>query len=381
MIWAKEKKFFFGQSLGTGPGWPGGTSASVHLILSHHSVLLCFSAMDSTSSEVVQDFSPLIKVYKDGRVERLVGCELVPPSLDPATNVESKDIVISKDDNVSARIFLPKLTNPNQKLPLLVYFHGGGFCVGTPFSPHYHNFLNTIVSQARVVGISVHYRRAPEHPVPIAFEDSWTSLKWVASHCGGNGPDEWLNRHADFGKVFISGDSAGGTIAHQMGIRVGAEGLPGINLEGIVLVHSYFWGVERIGSESEQPELAAFMGNLWRFTCPSSTGYDDPFLNPAKDPNLGKLGCKRMLVCVAGNDILKDRSWYYKESLEKSEWKGVVEVVESKGEDHVFHLLKPNFSTLFGGVFKENHNQAYSIDSLKKIPQHSDTPWISRSSP
>src|ERR1044072_110154 len=165
--------------------------------------------MDPSSGEVVQDISPLVKVYKDGRVERLVGCEYAPPSFDPTTNVDSKDMVISKDEDISARIYLPNLNHPNQKLPLLVYFHGGGFCVGAPSSPPYHQFLNTIVSQAHVIAVSVHYRRAPEHPVPIAFEDSWTALKWVATHFGGNGPDEWLNRHADLGRCSSQGTVQG----------------------------------------------------------------------------------------------------------------------------------------------------------------------------
>ncbi|XP_061367140.1 probable carboxylesterase 12 [Gastrolobium bilobum] len=298
--------------------------------------------MDSISSEVAHDFSPLIKIYKDGRVERLLGCDVVPPSFDPITNVESKDVVISKDEDISARIFIPKLNDQNQKLPLLVYFHGGGFCIETPFSPPYHKFLNSIVSEAHAIGVSVHYRRAPEHPVPIAYEDSWTVLKWVASHFDGNGPDEWLNRHADLGNVFFAGDSAGANIAHQMGLRVGTEGLPGVKLEGIALVHSFFWGVERIGSEAEKTEHLAKVENLWLFTCPTSTGSDDPLFNPAKDPNLGRLACTRVLVCVAENDLLKDRGWYYKESLEKSGWHGVVEVMEAKGEGHVFHLFNPN---------------------------------------
>ncbi|KAE9607267.1 putative carboxylesterase [Lupinus albus] len=46
------------------------------------------------------------------------------------------------------------------------------------------------------------------------------------------------------------------------------------------------------------------------------------------------MGCGRVLVFVAENDILKDVGWYYKEVLEKSEWNGVVEVIEAKGEGH-----------------------------------------------
>ncbi|XP_019445778.1 PREDICTED: probable carboxylesterase 12 [Lupinus angustifolius] len=308
-----------------------------------------FSTMDSSSTdnteEVAYDLSPIMKVYKNGRVQRLAGEEVVPPSLDPTTNVESKDFVISKEEDISVRLFIPKTvvddsSNQSQKLPLFVYFHGGAFCIETPFSPNYHNYLNNVVSKANAIGVSVHYRRAPEHPVPIAHEDSWLVLKWVASHVSRNGPDGWLNKHADFDKVFFAGDSAGANIAHYLAIRVGLEGLPGLKVEGIALVHPYFWGVERIGSESGR-EFAAKVDELWRFSSPTTSGSDDPLINPDKDPNLGKLGCERVLVCVAEKDILKDRGWYYKELLEKSEWNGVVDVIETKEEDHVFHMFKP----------------------------------------
>ena len=92
--------------------------------------------MDSTnaSSEVAHDFSPLINVHKDGKVERLRGTDIIPPSLDPKTNVDSKDVVYSLENNLFARLYLSKNTNQNQKLPLLVYFHGGGFCTEEPQS-------------------------------------------------------------------------------------------------------------------------------------------------------------------------------------------------------------------------------------------------------
>ncbi|TKY59110.1 carboxylesterase 7 [Spatholobus suberectus] len=314
--------------------------------------------MDSTStnSEVAYDIPPILKVYKNGRIERLAGVEVLPPSLDPETNVESKDVVISEEDGISARLFIPKSTYPPpQKLPLLVYFHGGAFLIETPFSPNYHNLLNNIVSRTNVIGVSVHYRRAPEHPVPTCHEDSWVALKWVASHVGGNGPDEWLNNHADFGKVFFAGDSAGANIASYLGIRVGTEGLDGVKIEGIALVHPYFWGVEPLECEAKRAEQAAKVHQLWRFSCPSTTGSDDPIINPGKDPNLGNLACGRVLVCVAEKDLLKNRGWYYKELLDKSAWSGVAEVVETKNEDHVFHMLNPNsfFSRIYPSKYED----------------------------
>ncbi|MED6170075.1 hypothetical protein PIB30_027397 [Stylosanthes scabra] len=299
------------------------------------------STMDSdTNEEVAYDLSPILKVYKNGRVERIAGEDVVPPSLDPTTNVESKDVVISQQEGISARLFLPKITE-NKKLPVFVYFHGGAFCIETPFSANYHNFLNSVTSKAGALGVSVHYRRAPEHPVPAAHQDSWLALKWIASHADGNGPDEWLNRHADLGKVFFSGDSAGANIAHYLGIRAGSEGLAGLKIEGIVLVHPYFWGSERIGSEGNQAEAAEKVDGLWRFTCPTTSGSDDPLINPDKDPNVGKVACERVLVLVAEKDLLRDRGYYYKEVLEKNGWGGVVQVVEAKDEIHVFHMFKP----------------------------------------
>ncbi|KAH7834110.1 hypothetical protein Vadar_012805 [Vaccinium darrowii] len=161
-------------------------------------------------------------LYKDGKVERLIGTEIVPPSPgDPETGVGSKDVVIDPETGLSARLYKPKPTNPDQKLPLLVYFHGGAFIVQTAFAPMYQKFLNSVASEANAIVVSVDYRRAPEHPVPIGYYDSWAAVKWVVSHSGGNGEEEWLRDFVDFGRVFFGGDSAGASIAHNMAIRVG----------------------------------------------------------------------------------------------------------------------------------------------------------------
>lgn len=297
--------------------------------------------MDSTSSEIALDYSPFLRTYKDGRVERLMGVHVVPPSVDPNTNVQSKDVPYSQEPNLSSRLFLPKNTNPNQKLPLLVYYHGGGFCIESPFSPHYHNFCNILAAEANIIIVSVDYRRAPEHCLPAAYDDSWTVLNWVASHVNGDGPEEWLNFHADLSSVFFAGDSAGANIAHCMAMKYGEQKLSSINLVGIVLIHPYFWGKEPIGNEAKESETRSKIEGFWYFAYPSSSGSDDPLLNPATDPKFGSLGCSRVLVFVAEKDFLRDRGWYYSEILKKSGWGGSVEVDEAKEEDHVFHLFSP----------------------------------------
>ena len=299
------------------------------------------------ANELAYDISPLIKVYKDGRVERLKGTSTVPPSLDPITGVHSNDVVIYPETGVSARIYIPKTepTDPTRKLPLLVYFHGGGFCIETAASPTYHNYLNSLSAQGNAVVLSVDYRLAPEHPLPTAYEDSWAALKWAVAYSNGNGPNDLLNSPADIQRVFLAGDSAGANIAHHVALRVGLEGLAGVEVRGIVLVHPYFWGKDRIGAEAAN--IAAAGGKsraemIWLFVHPSSEhGSDDPLINPDKDPNLGMLGCGKVLVCVAEKDRLKDRGWFYSKALKKSGWDGSIEVTEAKGEDHVFHLYNP----------------------------------------
>ncbi|KAL2457739.1 putative carboxylesterase 13 [Forsythia ovata] len=256
--------------------------------------------MAENSTEILLDFPLLMRVYKDGRVERIAGIDTVPASVDSETGVQSKDVEISPELDISARLYLPRNANPGRKLPLLVYYHGGAFLVESPFSRRYHNHLNTLVAEANVVAVSVGYRLAPEHPVPIAFEDSWLALKWVASQSMGDGQEPWIQENADFDHVYLGGDSAGANIAHNMAIRFGLEKLDGINLDGIFLNCPYFWGKDPIGNEETHS------------------------------------------VITKKKDVLRERGYYYKESLMKCGWDGEVDIVDVKGEDHVFSVFLPN---------------------------------------
>ncbi|KAL5702095.1 hypothetical protein ACHQM5_027354 [Ranunculus cassubicifolius] len=168
--------------------------------------------------------------------------------------------------------------------------------------------------------MSVEYRLAPEHPLPIAYEESWSAVQWAIS--GSNG-EEWLKKYVDFDRVFFGGESAGGNIAHNMAIR---GGISGVKIEGLVLVHPLFTGVEPVGNE------VVSLNNVQA----------GELINPEKDLNLSRLGCNRVLVCVAGEDLLRDRGRLYYEKLGESGWNGVKEFMESPGEGHAFHLADPS---------------------------------------
>ncbi|KAK1310871.1 putative carboxylesterase 2 [Acorus calamus] len=250
------------------------------------------------------DMFPFLRVYDDGHVERLLGTTVVPPSPDPATGVSSKDVVINPSTGLSARLYLPPTNPSSQKklLPLLVYYHGGAFCIESATSPTYHHYLNSIASEAGIAIVSVEYRRAPEHPLPIAYGDSLEALIWaVKGHA-----EPWLRDNVDPARVFPAGDSAGANICHNIAMRSGGGR---VRIEGVALVHPYFWGSTETTEEALSEEERAKHDRVWRFVCPTSKGVDDPRLNPLAvgAPSLAGLGCERVLVCEEEKDFLRGR--------------------------------------------------------------------------
>ncbi|KAM3264623.1 2-hydroxyisoflavanone dehydratase isoform X1 [Capsicum annuum] len=262
--------------------------------------------VSTPADEIAHDFPPFFRVYKDGRVERFHNYVYVLPSDDPNTGVRSKDV-----NNNSARLYLPKITENNQKFPLLIYIHGGGFSIESAFSTGHDKYLHSIVTKANVVAISVDYRLAPEHPLPICYDDSWAVIKWAALHVEMSDhliTEPWLKDHVDFSRVFLAGDSAGANIVHDMMVRASA---------------------------SEKP-----LGDGFKIV--GCTGLDDPRLNPALHFRLlSSLICLKILIFTAEKDVMRGRSLAYYDALKKSGWKGEVEIMETQGEDHVFHLLEP----------------------------------------
>ncbi|KAK7308176.1 hypothetical protein VNO77_41775 [Canavalia gladiata] len=303
----------------------------------------------TTEKEIEKELLPLIRVYKDGTVDRLLGSPVVPPSPeDPETGVSSKDIVISDNPYVSARIFLPKSIVENKKLPIFIYFHGGAFCVESAFSFFYNRYLNILASEANIIAISVDYRLLPHNPLPAAYEDGWTTLQWVASHVSSNNPtnvEPWLLNHGDFNKLYIGGDTNGANVAHNLAMRAGTETLPGeLKIVGALLCCPFFWGSKPIGSEPVEEHEQSLAMKVWSFVYPNAPGgIDNPSVNPCAPgaPSLATLGCSKILISITGKDEFKDRNILYYETVKKSGWQGEIELFDAGDEAHGFQLFNP----------------------------------------
>ncbi|KAK9699944.1 hypothetical protein RND81_08G205500 [Saponaria officinalis] len=308
------------------------------------------SSISLSSSQPPEiDVRPFIIDYHNGTIVRddVIPVNPVPPQStpDPATGVVSKDVVLHSFRNLSARVFLPTLNHSSRKIPILVYFHGGAFCIGSPFSEFDHLYLNRLTSQGKVVAISINYRLFPEYTLPAAFEDAWFALEWVASQSQTLAWTEpWIASHGDFSRIFLGGDSSGATIVHNLAMRASQDSLLyGLHIYGAILATPYFLGSGRVPLDPPNYTLTPFY-RVWSYVCPRCPhGVDNPAVNPVgpRSPCLRRLAVEKVLVYTAEHDPLLGRSVRYVMGIRGSRWEGILAYYEGKNFSHVFHVSDP----------------------------------------
>lgn len=300
-------------------------------------------------AEVTFEFVPVIRQYKSGRVERLLPVNPVPPSVDAATGVASKDVTVDKATGLWARLYLPDpdlsaRPGGDRRLPIVLYFHGGGLVVGSAADAPEHAFVNRLAARAGALAVSVEYRLAPEHRLPTAYDDSWQALNWVARNAG-SGPEPWLRDRGNLSRLFVAGDSAGANIAHDMAMRAGTGGGldGGAAIAGLLLLDPYFWGKKPVAGETTDPARRRQYEATWSFICGGRYSIDDPLVDPLSMPasEWRKLACSRVAVTSSGLDDFRPRGLAYVAALRDSGWDGETEQYETPGERHVYFLDRP----------------------------------------
>ena len=106
---------------------------------------------------------------------------------------------------IPVRVYKP-ITSNSDKLPVLVYFHGGGFVIAGVQA--YDSSCRALANAAKCMVVSVDYCYAPEHRLPAAHEDSYAATQWVM-----NNVEKWGGDHS---RVAVGGESAGGNLATDM---------------------------------------------------------------------------------------------------------------------------------------------------------------------
>ncbi|KAL4604297.1 hypothetical protein ACB092_10G183300, partial [Castanea dentata] len=245
------------------------------------------SSQTAPSNPTVDPYQLLqIALNTDGTITRHQEIPNTPPTPDPShsTPVLSKDISLNQSNNTWVRIFLPREVldhNSSTKLPLIVYFHGGGFILFSAASSIFHDFCVNMAIDLHVIIVSVEYRLTPEHRLPAAYDDAMEALHWIKTT-----PNGWLRDYADLSNTFIMGVSAGGNIAYHAGLRASVETdkLEPLIIRGLILQQPFFGGTKRSESELRlvnDPTLPLCVTDLmWELSLPIGVDCDHEYCNP-----------------------------------------------------------------------------------------------------
>ena len=142
-------------------------------------------------------------------------------SPDPAPVAELRDFDAG---GVPVRLYRAAGTAPDEVLPVLIYYHGGGWVIGDLDS--HDSVCRVFANSARCCVVSVHYRLAPEHRFPAAVDDSAAATRWLIEHAA--------SLKIDPRRVAVGGDSAGGNLAAVMAIMARDGTLPPIGFQVLI---------------------------------------------------------------------------------------------------------------------------------------------------
>ncbi|OBK64213.1 lipase [Mycobacterium colombiense] len=143
----------------------------------------------------------------------------VPPKMLPDLRIEDRTIAHGERSDIPVRIYWPD--SDVSPLPVVVFYHGGGFCLGD-LDTH-DPVARTHAVGAEAIVLSVGYRLAPEHPFPAGVDDCWAALQWVAENAAELGGDPY--------NIAVAGDSAGGNLAAVTALLARDNGGPALRFQ------------------------------------------------------------------------------------------------------------------------------------------------------
>ena len=195
--------------------------------------------------------------------------------------------------NITVRVYTP---TPTSGLPILVFFHGGGFVAGN-LDTH-DNPLRSVTNLCECIVVSVDYRLAPENKYPAAPEDAYSATKWVAEHAGDIG---WDPR-----RIAVGGDGAGGNLAAVVTLMARERGTPSLifqiliypMLDASTMRPSWFTESDAptVTRESKHKLLSTYL--------PTAANLGDSFISPIRAQNFKNLP-PALLMTYGGHDPMR----------------------------------------------------------------------------
>ena len=241
-------------------------------------------------------------------------------------NVVSHTRYVTVRDGHRVRIRVHRPLDATEPLPLLMHFHGGGFVIGNLQT--YEPLTTRIAAQARVVVVTVNYRKAPEYVAPLAAYDCIDVTEWAVANAADLGA-----RSDSFG---VTGDSAGGNLAAVVAQTMRDRGESGLRHQALVYPAPDLTEHELEHLDRVFPILTPQMMLAFRAMYLGSEDIDgaDWLLSPAR----GRLeGLPPALLQTAEHDPLRDDGIAYGLALRDA---GVeVRMTTYRGAPHGFQTF------------------------------------------
>ena len=232
---------------------------------------------------------------------------------------EIATVVDEEVDGIPIRIY----RNEEPPTGVLVYFHGGGFCIGS--IGLMDNVARELCHASGAVVISVGYRLAPEDPFPAGLDDCETVTRWAIANADRFDVPPTA--------VAIAGESAGGNLAAAVALRLRDSGGPAI--AGQVLIYPVTTRTQRFASRDEFDGLVINHKASEVFDAAYGGGRDiddDPYAAPLHAEHLRDL--PPAIVVLGGCDMLRDEGRAYAARMSED---GVdVEEICYAGQPHGF---------------------------------------------
>ena len=248
--------------------------------------------------EVVEGFAALTLEPEHFLMPALTETRQFLDALDRVPPPEEVSYEASTIDNVVCEIQTPTNCSSNQ---VILYFHGGGFCISSPLT--HRNISVRLAIGMQCKAISVDYRLAPEHPFPAAIDDCYAVYCHAVEQYGAS-------------NIAIGGDSAGGNLVANVLLRAKHEGVA--QPAAAIMMSPWLDLQNQSKSMSTKAEKDVMLSQeILNAFAQNYSAHQAPYGSVALDADFS--GLANVLIQVGSAEVLLDDSLHLEEQLKKAQ--------------------------------------------------------------